>query len=124
MNKRQLSRIYPNGKRVDSSNYDPQPLWNVGVQLVALNYQTPGFHSSHVLRIQRNPFAFCCSYSLVPAYLDKPMWLNSGRFMDNGRCGFVLKPDIMMDPSFNPFQHETYSAKVDGLTLSLQVCFP
>ena len=41
-NCRQFSRVYPNGKRVDSSNFDPQTLWNVGVQMAALNYQTPG----------------------------------------------------------------------------------
>lgn len=38
----QFSRIYPKGSRVDSSNYDPTPMWNAGSQLVALNYQTPG----------------------------------------------------------------------------------
>lgn len=41
-NKRQMSRIYPKGTRVDSSNYSPQPFWNVGCQMVALNYQTMG----------------------------------------------------------------------------------
>jgi hypothetical protein len=44
------------GKRVNSSNYDPQSLWNVGCQLVALNYQTG----------------------------DQPMWLNRGVFRQNG----------------------------------------
>ena len=37
-----FSRIYPKGTRLDSSNYNPVPFWNVGSQLVALNYQTPG----------------------------------------------------------------------------------
>ena len=32
-NQRQFSRIYPAGSRVDSSNYDPVPLWNIGSQL-------------------------------------------------------------------------------------------
>jgi hypothetical protein len=32
-NKRFLSRVYPNGMRVDSSNYNPQDLWNCGCQL-------------------------------------------------------------------------------------------
>ncbi len=41
-NKKQLSRIYPKGTRVDSSNYMPQLFWNVGCQMVALNYQTLG----------------------------------------------------------------------------------
>ncbi|KAK1888801.1 1-phosphatidylinositol 45-bisphosphate phosphodiesterase beta-1 [Dissostichus eleginoides] len=39
-NKLQLSRIYPKGTRVDSSNYNPQLFWNAGCQLVALNFQT------------------------------------------------------------------------------------
>ena len=32
-NKRQLSRIYPAGKRIDSSNYDPIDMWNSGCQI-------------------------------------------------------------------------------------------
>ncbi|KAK2155784.1 hypothetical protein LSH36_231g00005 [Paralvinella palmiformis] len=68
-NKRFLSRIYPNGMRVDSSNYNPQDLWNCGCQLVTLNYQTPGLM----------------------------MDLNNGRFIQNGQCGYVLKPAIMRD---------------------------
>lgn len=41
-NKRQMSRIYPRGTRVDSSNFMPQVFWNAGCQLVALNFQTLG----------------------------------------------------------------------------------
>lgn len=41
-NRRQLSRVYPRGQRLDSSNYDPLPMWHCGSQLVALNFQTPG----------------------------------------------------------------------------------
>lgn len=41
-NHRQLSRVYPRGQRLDSSNYDPLPMWLCGFQLVALNFQTPG----------------------------------------------------------------------------------
>ncbi|KAK2188257.1 hypothetical protein NP493_138g02010 [Ridgeia piscesae] len=68
-NKRFLSRIYPNSMRVDSSNYNPQDLWNCGCQLVALNYQTSGLM----------------------------MDLNDGRFLQNGGCGYVLKPAVMRD---------------------------
>lgn len=32
-NKHFLSRVYPNGMRVDSSNYNPQDLWNCGCQM-------------------------------------------------------------------------------------------
>lgn len=32
-NSRQLSRIYPSGQRLQSSNYDPQDMWNVGCHM-------------------------------------------------------------------------------------------
>lgn len=75
-NSRQLSRIYPSGQRLQSSNYDPQDMWNGGCQMVALNFQTPG----------------------------EQMDLNQGRFLPNGRCGYVLKPSFMCSPTsnFNP----------------------
>ena len=41
-NIRQISRIFPRGTRLDSSNFMPQVFWNAGCQLVALNYQTLG----------------------------------------------------------------------------------
>lgn len=37
-----LTRVYPKGQRVDSSNYDPFRLWLCGSQMVALNFQTAG----------------------------------------------------------------------------------
>jgi len=75
-NSRQLSRIYPKGVRVDSSNYDPVPNWNHGCQIVALNYQTG----------------------------TEPMWLNDGKFQDNGKCGFILKPKVFREDkiTFDP----------------------
>ncbi|KAL3986741.1 ribonuclease III [Sarotherodon galilaeus] len=75
-NSRQLSRIYPCGQRLQSSNYDPQEMWNCGCQLVALNFQTAG----------------------------EQMDLNQGRFLANGHCGYVLKPSFLCSPTsnFNP----------------------
>ncbi|KAI3359617.1 hypothetical protein L3Q82_013999 [Scortum barcoo] len=75
-NSRQLSRIYPSGQRLQSSNYDPQEMWNGGCQMVALNFQTPG----------------------------EQMDLNQGRFLPNSRCGYVLKPRFMcsLKSNFNP----------------------
>jgi hypothetical protein len=35
-------RVYPDGKRIDSSNYNPIDHWYAGAQVVALNYQTFG----------------------------------------------------------------------------------
>ncbi|XP_063311785.1 1-phosphatidylinositol 4,5-bisphosphate phosphodiesterase gamma-1 isoform X2 [Pelobates fuscus] len=74
-NRRQLSRIYPKGQRLDSSNYDPMPMWICGSQLVALNFQTP----------------------------DKPMQMNQALFHSGGRCGYVLQPNSMREDPFDPF---------------------
>uniref|UniRef100_A0A4W6DBW2 Phosphoinositide phospholipase C n=1 Tax=Lates calcarifer TaxID=8187 RepID=A0A4W6DBW2_LATCA len=71
-----LSRIYPAGSRTDSSNYNPVPMWNVGCQIVALNFQTP----------------------------SKEMYLNQGRFLPNGFCGYILKPEFQrsLSSQFDP----------------------
>jgi len=61
-----LTRTYPSGKRVDSSNYSPIPAWAMGCQLNALNIQHP----------------------------DYALSLNDGRFRVNGSCGYVLKPPL------------------------------
>ncbi|XP_068609743.1 1-phosphatidylinositol 4,5-bisphosphate phosphodiesterase beta-4-like [Brachionichthys hirsutus] len=93
-NKRQMSRIYPKGGRVDSSNYMPQIFWNAGCQMVSLNFQTP----------------------------DLAMQLNQGKFEYNGSCGFLLKPDFMRrsDRTFDPFS-ETPVDGVIAATCSVQV---
>lgn len=68
-NKRFLSRVYPSAMRIDSSNLNPQDFWNCGCQIVAMNFQTPG-----------------------------PMMdLHTGWFLQNGGCGYVLRPSIMRD---------------------------
>lgn len=58
-NCRQLSRVYPAGKRIDSSNFDPQLLWNSGVQLAAMNSQTPDrgmwLNTGYVIRCCMHP---------------------------------------------------------------------
>ena len=66
-NSQQISRVYPRGSRIDSDNYDPLPLWNVGVQMAALNWQTH----------------------------DLPQQLNMSKFSVNDRCGYVLKPPYL-----------------------------
>ncbi|NXC18594.1 PLCB2 phosphodiesterase, partial [Corythaeola cristata] len=76
-NKRQMSRIYPKGTRMDSSNYMPQMFWNVGCQMVALNFQT----------------------------MDVPMQQNMALFEFNGQCGYLLKHEFMRRPDkqFDPY---------------------
>ena len=48
---RQLVRTYPSGLRTDSSNYDPIPMWNNGIHMVALNTQTPGKSSTKLTNL-------------------------------------------------------------------------
>uniref|UniRef100_A0A670Y8X9 Phosphoinositide phospholipase C n=1 Tax=Pseudonaja textilis TaxID=8673 RepID=A0A670Y8X9_PSETE len=93
-NKMQLSRIYPKGTRVDSSNYMPQLFWNAGCQMVALNFQT----------------------------VDLSMQINMGMYEYNGKSGYRLKPEFMRRPDkhFDPFTESI----VDGIvanTLSVKV---
>ncbi|XP_069484497.1 1-phosphatidylinositol 4,5-bisphosphate phosphodiesterase zeta-1 isoform X2 [Ambystoma mexicanum] len=71
-----FTRIYPKGTRVDSSNYNPQPFWNVGCQMVSLNFQTAGIS----------------------------MDLERGKFRSNGGCGYILKPEFLrnLKSKFDP----------------------
>ena len=75
-----LLRMYPDGLRQDSSNPNPISAWNFGIQMVALNYQND----------------------------DHMMELCYGKFIDNGGCGYVLKPSYLIDiekSKFNPFDY-------------------
>uniref|UniRef100_A0A671KSQ3 Phosphoinositide phospholipase C n=1 Tax=Sinocyclocheilus anshuiensis TaxID=1608454 RepID=A0A671KSQ3_9TELE len=84
-NTRQLTRVYPSGMRTDSSNYCPVDMWNMGCQIVALNFQTAGME----------------------------MDLNDGLFTQNGCSGYILKSEILrkkerfFDPE-NPEEREDY----------------
>ncbi|XP_056462512.1 1-phosphatidylinositol 4,5-bisphosphate phosphodiesterase eta-2 [Gadus chalcogrammus] len=73
-NQRQLLRVYPSNYRVDSSNFNPQPFWNAGCHMVAMNYQTEG----------------------------RMLELNQAKFSINGNCGYILKPKCMCKGAFNP----------------------
>ncbi|XP_054818300.1 phosphoinositide phospholipase C 2-like [Prosopis cineraria] len=74
-----LLRIYPKGTRLDSSNYNPMIGWSHGAQMVAFNMQGHG----------------------------KYLWIMEGMFRAYGSCGYVKKPDILLedpDDVFYPFQ--------------------
>ncbi|XP_061571837.1 1-phosphatidylinositol 4,5-bisphosphate phosphodiesterase delta-4-like isoform X1 [Cololabis saira] len=94
-NARQLTRVYPTGFRADSSNFNPQEMWNAGCQIVALNFQTAG----------------------------EAMDLNDGLFGQNGGCGFVLKPEFMRDSGEKRFDPDTPQSGPDyrPVLLSIQV---
>nr|CAB3264930.1 inactive phospholipase C-like protein 1 [Phallusia mammillata] len=93
-NKKFLTRVYPSGMRYDSSNFNPQDYWNCGVQIAALNYQTPGLM----------------------------MDINDGRFSMNGSCGYVLKPSVMREPmAYYSTQHNEAIPGVASKTLHLRI---
>uniref|UniRef100_A0ABM5GRH3 Phosphoinositide phospholipase C n=1 Tax=Pogona vitticeps TaxID=103695 RepID=A0ABM5GRH3_9SAUR len=91
-NVQHLSRIYPLGLKMNSSNYNPQEMWNAGCQLVALNFQTPGVE----------------------------MDLNDGRFSVNGRCGYVLKPSFLRN-SQSTFDPEAPSRRTGQRPIALTI---
>ncbi|KDE02325.1 hypothetical protein MVLG_07108 [Microbotryum lychnidis-dioicae p1A1 Lamole] len=66
-NRKHLTRAYPKGSRLNSSNFEPHHMWAAGVQLVALNWQT----------------------------FDTGMELNLAMFSRAGRVGYVLKPELL-----------------------------
>ena len=64
-NMRHLMRVYPNGTRISSNNFDPLIYWKRGVQMAALNWQT----------------------------FDTGMQLNQAMFVGGtANSGYVLKP--------------------------------
>ncbi|XP_024026735.1 phosphoinositide phospholipase C 2 isoform X2 [Morus notabilis] len=66
---RNFLRIYPKGMRLDSSNYNPMLGWMHGAQMVAFNMQGHG----------------------------KYLWIMQGMFRSNGGCGYVKKPDFLLN---------------------------
>ncbi|KAG8096412.1 hypothetical protein GUJ93_ZPchr0013g36638 [Zizania palustris] len=93
-----LLRIYPKGTRFNSSNYNPFLGWVHGAQMVAFNMQGHG----------------------------RSLWLMHGFYRANGGCGYVKKPDFMMQtcPDGNVFDPEAdlpvkKTLKVHGCVLSL-----
>ncbi|XP_061351665.1 phosphoinositide phospholipase C 2-like isoform X3 [Gastrolobium bilobum] len=70
---RNILRVYPKGTRIDSSNYNPLIGWMHGAQMVAFNMQGYG----------------------------RSLWLMHGMFRANGRCGYVKKPDFLLETGPN-----------------------
>mmetsp|Transcript_24357 Transcript_24357/g.35772 ORF Transcript_24357/g.35772 Transcript_24357/m.35772 type:complete len:1526 (+) Transcript_24357:151-4728(+) len=69
-NKTHLSRIFPSkyASRPSSNNHNPILPWAMGCQMVSMN-----FHA-----------------------FDEHLFLNDGRFRENGSCGYVRKPDALI----------------------------
>lgn len=71
-NRKYLTRVYPSGFRLRSSNFDPLKFWRRGVQMAALNWQT----------------------------YDVGMEMNQAMFAaGSDRTGYVLKPETLRIPN-------------------------
>ncbi|KAI3470879.1 hypothetical protein Pfo_027542 [Paulownia fortunei] len=81
-----ILRVFPKGTRVTSSNFRPTSGWMHGAQMVAFNMQGYG----------------------------KSLWMMHGLFRSNGGCGYVKKPDLLMQRGPN---NEVFDPK---LTLSVK----
>ena len=71
-NKTHMTRVFPSKQqtlRSQSSNYNPVLAWSLGCQVASMNQQA------------------CDAFILV----------NDGRFRVNGSCGYVLKPESMIE---------------------------
>ncbi|KAJ6908881.1 hypothetical protein NC652_019982 [Populus alba x Populus x berolinensis] len=68
-----ILRIYPKGTRITSSNYKPIVGWMHGAQMIAFNMQGYG----------------------------KSLWLMHGMFRANGGCGYLKKPDFLLEKGPN-----------------------
>lgn len=52
---------------------------------------------------------------------DRPMQLNEARFIQNGRCGYVLRPEYMFQDNFDPYDRKSLPANVKACVLSIRV---
>lgn len=96
--KKQFTRVYPKGLRAKSSNFDPTRFWNCGVQMTALNYQTP----------------------------DRAMQINQAKFRQNRCSGYVLRPNFMFEIDevdysikFDPYDPRTLDCPPMYLSLTI-----
>ncbi|KAJ9553278.1 hypothetical protein OSB04_017323 [Centaurea solstitialis] len=68
-----ILRVFPKGTRVTSTNFRPLTAWMHGAQMVAFNMQGYG----------------------------RSLWMMHGMFRSNGGCGYVKKPDFLMNKGPN-----------------------
>ncbi|KAF9886335.1 Phospholipase C [Aspergillus nanangensis] len=91
-NRKYLTRVYPSGFRLRSSNFDPLKFWRRGVQMAALNWQT----------------------------YDIGMQLNQAMFAaGSDRTGYVLKPNSLR--AMNPRDGEKRSTERNLVRFSVDV---
>ncbi|EFY87908.1 phosphoinositide-specific phospholipase C [Metarhizium acridum CQMa 102] len=93
-NMRYLMRVYPDGLRLASSNFDPLIYWRRGVQMAALNWQT----------------------------FDLGMQLNNAMFQGGkDESGYVLKPDELRDIQIQPYNSAIAEGKKERSVVTFAI---
>jgi phosphatidylinositol phospholipase C delta len=93
-NMRYLMRVYPDGIRLSSSNFDPLIYWRRGVQMAALNWQTN----------------------------DLGMQLNRAMFEGGtDSSGYCLKPDALRGIQVSPFNSNIAEGKKKRTRVSFSI---
>ncbi|PLB43516.1 PLC-like phosphodiesterase [Aspergillus steynii IBT 23096] len=92
-NRKYLTRVYPSGFRLRSSNFDPLKFWRRGVQMAALNWQT----------------------------YDVGMEMNQAMFAaGSDRTGYVLKPETLRTPNI-PIEADPKARQWNIMRFSIDV---
>lgn len=93
-NMRYMMRVYPDGIRLSSSNFDPLIYWRRGVQMAAMNWQTN----------------------------DLGMQLNRAMFEGGtDSSGFVLKPEALRNIQVSPFNSHIAEGKKKRSRVSFSI---
>uniref|UniRef100_A0A0K2TV57 Phosphoinositide phospholipase C n=1 Tax=Lepeophtheirus salmonis TaxID=72036 RepID=A0A0K2TV57_LEPSM len=88
-----LSRVYPKGSRLDSSNFHPitSHFWSTGSQMLALNFQTP----------------------------SEEIQVNQAWFFQTGSCGYRLKPRVVRENMCDPITAMMIPEESSELSISV-----
>lgn len=93
-NRKYLTRVYPSGFRLRSSNFDPLNFWRRGVQMAALNWQT------YDIGMQMNQAMFAAGtdrtgYILKPESLRTPDQFDGGKRLKTERKLVQFSVDVI-----------------------------
>ncbi|KAL8242276.1 hypothetical protein R6Q59_012578 [Mikania micrantha] len=88
-----ILRVFPKGTRVTSTNFRPLTAWMHGAQMVAFNMQGYG----------------------------RSLWMMHGMYRSNGACGYVRKPDFLLNKGPNGEVFDPKAALPVKKTLKVKV---
>jgi len=65
----------------------------------------------NAVSVERRDSPCYCYWSIacLTAVADRSMQLNEGLFMMNNRCGYVLQPECMRHPAYDPYDKDSLS---------------